>query len=158
MSTGTKAKKTPPDLIVFRDDGVVAPLTKGIGGKFVWLLPPLLRGLEYGGFIALTALVEPSAMPYCFALLAALCFHHYDTVYRVRHQRVEPPAWIGYIGGGWLVRLPVAGVLAALGALGPGLLVAAVVLGAVYVTESVVSWWRFTQPTSMYESEEDEQE
>lgn len=150
--------KTSPDLAIFRDDGPIAALTTGVRGKYTWLLPPLLRALEYGGFIALTAIVEPDAMPYCFAFLAALCFHHYDTVYRVRHQRLAPPAWIGWLGGGWLLRLPVAGVLAAFGLLGPGLLIGAIFYGAVFVTESVISWWRFTQPASMYETEEDEQE
>ena len=65
-------------------------------------------------------------MPLCFALLAVLAFHHYDTVYRLRHQRLAPPAWLRAAGGGWEGRVLVACVLALAGVLGPGLLVAAV--------------------------------
>lgn len=118
---------------------------RGHAGPFAWTIPPLLRGLEYAFLIRLTWLVEPDAMPLCFALLAALAFHHYDVVYRLRQQGAAPPAWRRAIGGGWEGRLVVASLLAALGALGPGMLVAAVALAAVYLTESVQSWSRFAR-------------
>ena len=114
-------------------------------GRFAWIVPPLLRLLEYAFLIRLTVLVDPDALPLCFALLCALAFHHYDTVYRLRQQGVAPPAWTRTIGGGWEGRLLMASALAALGALAPGMVVAAVVLGAIYVTESTVSWMRFAR-------------
>jgi hypothetical protein len=49
------------------------------------------------------------------------------------------------VGGGWEGRLLAACVLALAGVLGPGLLVAAPALGAVFVTETVVSWARFAR-------------
>ena len=129
-------------------------------GRFAWVVPPLLRVLEYAFLIRLTVLADPGAMPLCFALLSALAFHHYDAVYRLRQQGVAPPAWTRVIGGGWEGRLLVASALAALGALAPGMLVAAVVLGAVYVTESILSWMRFARATrpAVIDDEEAEDE
>ncbi len=114
-------------------------------GRFAWLVPPLLRLLEYAFLIRLTVLADPDALPLCFALLSALAFHHYDVVYRLRQQGSAPPAWIQAVGGGWEGRLIVGALLAALGALGPGMLVAAVALGAVYVGESTISWTRYSR-------------
>ena len=125
-------------------------------GRFAWIAPPLLRALEYGMLIKLTAMTAPDAMPLCYALLAVLAFHHYDNVYRLRHQRTSPPPWTRLVGGGWDGRLLVACALALGGVLEPGLIVAAVVLGPVFVAESVVSWLRFVgaeRPT-VYEDED----
>ena len=129
-------------------------------GRFSWIVPPLLRLLEYAFLIRLTVLADPDAMPLCFALLSALAFHHYDTVYRLRQQGVAPPAWTRAVGGGWEGRLVVAALLAALGVLAPGMLVAAVILGAVYVTESTLSWMRFARATrpAVIDDEEAEDE
>jgi hypothetical protein len=129
-------------------------------GRFAWIVPPLLRLLEYAFLIRLTVLADPDAMPLCFALLSALAFHHYDTVYRLRQQGVAPPAWTRAIGGGWEGRLVVGVLLAALGVLAPGMLVAAVILGAVYVTESTLSWMRFARATrpAVIDDEEAEDE
>lgn len=155
------------DLAVYRDNGPLASFVAGrIGShrtgrqaaRLGWLVPPLLRALEYGVLIALTLVFDPDALAACFALLSALAFHHYDIVYRLRHQRARPPRWVEYVGGGWELRLLIAGLLAAVGWLEVGMLVAAIALGAVYVAESVNSWRRFTQPATLYEDEEDEDE
>jgi hypothetical protein len=140
-------------LQLYRDDG---PLAAWIAGRaaaarepragahpLAWLVPPLLRLVEYGSLIALTAAADPDALPVCFALLGVLAFHHYDTVYRLRHQRVAPPSWVQAIGGGWEGRLLVASALALGGGLRYGLAAAAIGLGLVYVVESVRSWLRF---------------
>lgn len=155
------------DLAVYRDNGPLATFVAGRvaperagqkAARLSWLVPPLLRAHEYSVLIALTLIFEPDALGACFALLCALAFHHYDIVYRLRHQRTRPPRWIEYVGGGWEVRLLIVGLLAALGWLEAGMLVAAIALGAVYVAESVNSWRRFTQPATLYEDEEDEEE
>lgn len=114
-------------------------------GRLAWAVPPLLRLVEYAVLIRLTVLADRGAMPLCFAILGVLAFHHYDTVYRLRHQRVPPPAWVRAAGGGWDGRLIAAFALAALGALDAGLLVAAVGLGVVFVGESAISWLRFSR-------------
>lgn len=115
---------------------------RSLVGRLDWLVPPLLRTLEYCSIAAVTASVAPQAMPLCYALLAALAFHHYDTVYRLRHRRVPPPDWLRLVGGGWDVRLLVVAVLAAVGLLDYGLAIGAAVLGVLFVGESVAGWLR----------------
>jgi hypothetical protein len=129
-------------------------------GRFAWTVPPLLRALEYGLLIRLTAVADHHALPACYALLGVLAFHHYDTVYRLRHQRVAPPAWLGAAGGGWDGRLLVIYLLAAVGVLGAGLTVAAVALALLFGIESVTSWLRFGQterPRSYGEEDDDDE-
>lgn len=153
-------------LEAYRDDG---PLAAWVAGRaaaagdtgaearpLAWLAPPLVRLLEYGALIALTAVADADALPVCFAFLGVLAFHHYDTVYRLRHQRQAPPPWVRAVGGGWDGRLLVASALALGGGLRLGLLVAAVGLAVVYVTESVRSWLRFskTEGPALHEDED----
>jgi Family of unknown function (DUF5941) len=149
-------------LATYRDDGplarwVAGALPRGEGvGPLAWLVPPAVRTLEYGFLIALTALAEPEAMPICFAFLGVLAFHHYDTVYRLRHQDQAPPAWVQAAGGGWDGRMLAASVLAAVGALEIGLLVASVALALLYVSESASSWVRFLRARPHLSPEDDE--
>jgi hypothetical protein len=129
-------------------------------GRFAWLVSPVLRALEYGSLLGFAVLAGPSAVPLSFALVAVLTFHHYDTVYRLRHQGVAPPAWLSLAGGGWDGRILVGYLLLVTGTLRPGFIVLAVVLGVTYLVESIVSWARFSQPQrpSPYADEEDEDE
>lgn len=108
---------------------------------YAWLGPPLVRVLEYGGLIALTASVDRDALPACFAFLAAIAFHHYDAIYRPESSRGAAPRWVSALGG-WELRLAAAGILAATGVLETGLFVGAIVLGALYAGESAWSWRR----------------
>ena len=114
-------------------------------GRLAWAVPPMLRLAEYAFLIRLTALADPGAMPLGFAALGVLAFHHYDAVYRLRHQGVPAPAWTRAVGGGWEGRVLVAYALALAGALDVGLLVASAVLAVVYVAESTASWLRFSR-------------
>jgi hypothetical protein len=127
-------------------------------GRLGWLVPPLIRGLEYGTLIWLAACAAHAgiaggasgetqafagrAVAAAFLLLAVLAFRHYDTVYRLQYQKAAPPSWVGLVGGGWELRVLIALGLFLGGALAPGYLIAALVLGAIYVTESVLSWLR----------------
>jgi len=117
-------------------------------GRLSWLVPPVMRAVEYITLLRLATLVVASdrhAEALCFALVAVLAYHHYDTVYRLRQQRLVPPRWLRYAGGGWELRLFAAYGLAAAGGLGTGYVVAAAVLAVVYVVESAVSWVRFSR-------------
>jgi hypothetical protein len=135
-------------LQIYRDDG---PLARWAGRKLgaadehplAWIIPPLVRAVEYAYVIALTAFSEPEALPVCFAFLAVLAFHHYDTVYRLRQQQSVPPAWVQAVGGGWEGRIVMVSALALAGVLQVGLLVATVVLALIYLTESTRSWIRY---------------
>lgn len=105
-----------------------------------WLVPPLLRGGEYGIVAVLTLRAEPSALWLAYALLAAVAFHQYDIVYRLRHQRKAPPALIARFGGGWEGRTIIVTIAAVAGILAPTLAVLAVWCGALFVSESMRSW------------------
>lgn len=111
-------------------------------GRLDWLVPSLLRLGEYAALLRLTTLVAPDAVPACYALLAALAYHHYDVVYRLRDRGELPPRWLRWLGLGWEGRLLAAALLASLGVLATGLSVGALVLGVVYVTDGVLGWLR----------------
>lgn len=144
-------------LDLHRDDGpLAARLAATLGGEgargarkvLAWLAPPLLRAIEYTFLIALTAAVEPTALPQCFAFVTVLALHHYDVVYRVRYQETAPAPWVRAIGGGWDGRIVAAAILALAGWLGPGLALAAGVLALVYAGEATVSWARVARDPS----------
>jgi hypothetical protein len=126
-------------------------------GRLAWMLPPLLRALEYGVLIRITSLAEPGAMPACFAVLGVLAFHHYDTFYRLRQQGAPPPAWTRSATGGWDGRLLIAYLLGLAGGLGTGLAIAAALLALAFGTESVASWVRFAGASArtMYDDDQD---
>jgi hypothetical protein len=108
--------------------------------KSRWAQSPLVRATEYIALIWIAALEGPAAYPAAFALLGALTFRHYDLAYRPRHLGTEPAPWVNALSGGWDGRLVAGFVLLAAGALPAGFFIAAGVLGAVFVAESVAAW------------------
>lgn len=138
------------ELGIYRDDGPLADrLARALSARrapsaephaLAWLAPPLVRALEYGTLIGVTAIADPGALPACFALLVVLAFHHYDITHRMRQQGKAPPRWVRFVGGGWEGRIILAWLLALAGVLQAGLVVGAVVLGLLYVAESAWSW------------------
>jgi hypothetical protein len=122
-----------------------------------WAVPPALRVVEYSTVIWIAANAGDSSLPAAFAYLCVLAFRHYDLVYRLRHQGVAPPDWIGF--GGWDGRLFAVLVMYGVDLLPAGLFVVAGVLAVVLVTESAMSWIRFTRAAGqagLYDDEEDE--
>lgn len=116
---------------------------RGRGHALTWLVPPLLRALEYGFVLALTLRVDADAVPLCFAFLTVVALHHYDTVYRLSHARAGPPSWVEAAGGGWDGRILLSSVLALAGVLDLGLLAGAVGLALVWAGETAASWARY---------------
>ncbi|AQT75360.1 transferase [Streptomyces sp. fd1-xmd] len=89
---------------------VAAPLK----GALDWLIPPLFRAAEYVTVLALAAKADvPGALPAAFGLIAAVAYHHYDTVYRIRGGTGAPPHWLGRTIGGHEGRVLLTTVLAA---------------------------------------------
>jgi hypothetical protein len=122
-----------------------------------WAVPPALRLAEYSAVIWIAANAGASSLPGAFAYLSVLTFRLYDLVYRLRHQGVAPPDWLGF--GGWDGRLVLALILLLAGALPAGFFVAAAALAVVYVAESAASWRRFARvagQAGLYDDEEDE--
>ncbi len=67
-----------------------------LGSRLGWLVPPTYHAFEYGLAIALAAEVH-GAMPVAFVYLAAVMYHHYDVVYRIRDSAVVP-RWLTVAG------------------------------------------------------------
>ncbi|MFD3541022.1 DUF5941 domain-containing protein [Streptomyces sp. NPDC058662] len=89
---------------------VAAPLK----GALDWLVPPLFRAAEYTTVLILAAKADvPGALPAAFGLIAAVAYHHYDTVYRIRGGTGAPPHWLVRTIGGHEGRVLLTTVLAA---------------------------------------------
>ncbi|MEI5519408.1 DUF5941 domain-containing protein [Streptomyces brasiliscabiei] len=92
-----------------------AALTRPLKGPLDWLIPPLFRAAEYGTVLLLAAKAEVNgALPAAFGLVAAVAYHHYDTVYRIRGDAGAPPRWLVRAIGGHDGRTLLVTVLAAL--------------------------------------------
>jgi hypothetical protein len=123
-----------------------------------WAVPPLLRTGEYAGLLWIGAQGGEHSEPAALALICVLTFRHYDLVYRLRHQGVAPPEWIGNLALGWDGRLVLGYILLVADALPAGLYIAAGLFATAFVAESIAGWRRFgrgRQPVT-HEDEEDE--
>jgi hypothetical protein len=119
----------------------VPAMARPPAGRFGWLMPGVVRGLEYGLVVRVVAAVDSAAMPIAFGLLCAVALHHYDTVYRWRHTRRGPAAWVYRLGMGWDGRLILlAGIVLCTARLRAPLAISAVLLAAVFVAESAIGW------------------
>ncbi|MFE4533817.1 DUF5941 domain-containing protein [Streptomyces scopuliridis] len=95
VATAAFAPFDSPVLIL---GGLVYVLTSGfavarrMGGALDWLIPPVFRAAEYTTILVLAARADvPGALPAAFGLVAAVAYHHYDTVYRIRGGAGAPP-------------------------------------------------------------------
>jgi phosphatidylglycerophosphate synthase len=110
-----------------------------------WLVPPLLRAGEYGTALALAARSGvPHAVPAAFGLVAAVAYHHYDTVYRIRGGTGAPPRSLVRAIGGHEGRTLVVAVASAVFALDTGFTAVLAgltgVLAVVVLNESIRFW------------------
>lgn len=121
-----------------------AAVARPLKGALDWLVPPLFRIGEYTTIMVLAARADvPGALPAAFGLVAAVAYHHYDTVYRIRGGAGAPPRWLVTATGGHEGRVLVVTVLAAL--LPPSgftiaLTALAVVLALLVLIESIRFW------------------
>lgn len=116
------------------------PLT----GALDWLVPPFLRAAEYSTVLVLAARADVNgALPAAYGLVAAVAYHHYDTVYRIRGNAGAPPHWLVRVIGGHEGRtLAVAAAAAVLTAsqFTAALTVLAVAVALVVLAESIRFW------------------
>ncbi|MGW6510695.1 DUF5941 domain-containing protein, partial [Streptomyces niveus] len=110
-----------------------------------WLVPPVFRATEYGFLLVLAARADvPGALPAAFGLVAAVAYHHYDTVYRIRGGAGAPPRGLVRALGGHEGRTLLVAVLAALTTaetdLAPELTVIAVLVAVIALAESIRFW------------------
>ncbi len=83
------------------------------------------------------------ALPAAFGLVAAVAYHHYDTVYRIRGNAGAPPAWLVRAIGGHEGRTLLVCVLAAVLSAAQftvALTVLAVAVALVVLVESIRFW------------------
>ena len=130
--------------VVLATAGAVKPPKR----RIQWLTPPVLRACEYGFVAWLGWRAGLDALPASYALLSAMAFHHYDVVYRIRHQRVAPPTWLFRAGLGWDGRMIIVLVASLAGVFQEAAVVLAIWCGARFVVESVNSWVRIARDTN----------
>ncbi|MFE2099158.1 DUF5941 domain-containing protein [Streptomyces sp. NPDC059468] len=119
-------------------------LSRPLKGALDWLIPPLFRAAEYGTVLVLASDAGMNgALPAAFGLVAAVAYHHYDTVYRIRGNAGAPPAWLVRAIGGQEGRTVLVTVLAAVltaSQFKVALTVLAVVVALVVLIESIRFW------------------
>ncbi|MFF4627905.1 DUF5941 domain-containing protein [Streptomyces griseorubiginosus] len=124
--------------------GAGRALHRPLKGALDWLVPPLFRAAEYGTVLILAARADVNgALPAAFGLVAAVAYHHYDTVYRIRGNAGAPPAWLVRAVGGQEGRTLLVTVLAAAltaAQFTVALTVLAVAVALVVVLESIRFW------------------
>jgi phosphatidylglycerophosphate synthase len=119
-------------------------VSRPLKGALDWLIPPLFRAAEYGTVLILAAKADVNgALPAAFGLVAAVAYHHYDTVYRIRGNAGAPPAWLVRAIGGHEGRTLLVTVLAALltaSQFTVALTVLAVAVALLVLVESIRFW------------------
>jgi phosphatidylglycerophosphate synthase len=121
-----------------------AAVARPLKGALDWLVPPFFRAAEYGTVLILAAKSGVNGvLPAAFGLVAAVAYHHYDTVYRIRGSAGAPPAWLVRAIGGHEGRTLLVTVLAAVltaSQFKVALTVLAVVVALLVLVESIRFW------------------
>ncbi|GGW78620.1 hypothetical protein GCM10010503_65320 [Streptomyces lucensis JCM 4490] len=119
-------------------------VARPLKGALDWLVPPIFRAAEYGTVLALAVEAGVNgALPAAFGLVAAVAYHHYDTVYRIRGNAGAPPARLVRAIGGHEGRTLLVTVLAAVltaSQFKVALTVLAVAVALVVLVESIRFW------------------
>ncbi|MEV4195722.1 DUF5941 domain-containing protein, partial [Streptomyces toxytricini] len=121
-------------------------VARPLAGALDWLIPPVFRAAEYTTVLILAAKADaPGALPAAFGLVAAVAYHHYDTVYRIRGNAGAPPHWLVRTIGGHDGRVLLTAVLAAVLATRAAdfrfaLTALAVAVATVVLAESIRFW------------------
>ncbi|MFD7026688.1 DUF5941 domain-containing protein [Streptomyces sp. NPDC059917] len=123
-----------------------AAVARPLKGALDWLVPPVFRAAEYTTVLILAAKSDvPGALPAAFGLVAAVAYHHYDTVYRIRGGTGAPPHWLVRTTGGHegrvLLTTALATVLAERASDFPVALTALAVFVALVVLVESIRFW-----------------
>ncbi|KOV66524.1 transferase [Streptomyces sp. AS58] len=119
-------------------------VARPLKGALDWLVPPFFRAAEYGTVLLLAAESDVNGtLPAAFGLVAAVAYHHYDTVYRIRGNAGAPPHWLTRAIGGHEGRTLLVALLAVLltaAQFKVALTVLAVAVALVVLVESIRFW------------------
>ncbi|WP_141581040.1 DUF5941 domain-containing protein [Actinomadura sp. WMMA1423] len=110
-------------------------------GRLDWLVPPILRGIEYG-YLAVLGDARAVPAPLVYVLLTVLALHHYDAAYRTRQGR-RPPRWVRLAGLGWEGRMLFTALAGLLAPLPFAYAALAAYLGVLSGGESAATWARY---------------
>ncbi|MFF7362021.1 DUF5941 domain-containing protein [Streptomyces sp. NPDC008125] len=133
-------------------------VSRPLKGALDWLVPPFFRAAEYCTVLALAARSGvPHAVPAAFGLVAAVAYHHYDTVYRIRGGTGAPPQWLvrtvlGHEGRTLVVAL-FAAVLTTRSSFTTALTALAAAVALVVTVESIRFWVSSSAPAVHDEGE-----
>jgi hypothetical protein len=125
-------------------------------GRLDWLVPPVIRAIEYG-YLAVLGFAHGVSEPLIYVLIAVLAYHHYDTVYRTR-QKLWPQEWVFRAGLGWEGRMLVVAAAGFAGVLPFAYAALAAYLGVLFVVESVLTWTRTDRGSGVMVNLEEEEE
>lgn len=132
-------------------------VARPLKGSLDWLVPPVFRAAEYGTILAVAVRADaPGALPAAFGLVAAVAYHHYDTVYRIRGGSGAPPRLLVRLTAGHEGRTLVTTLLAALLTatdLTIALTAFAVAVALVVLVESIRFWVSSAAPAVHDEGE-----
>ena len=139
---------------------LLGAVSRGCSHEFslAWLVPPVMRGLEYGAMFGIAAATSPDTPDAAYALIAVVAFRHYDLVYRLKQRGEVPPAWVNRASGGWDGRLIVAVLLMLAGLLPAAMYVLAGVLAVLLIGESVHGWVQFARAGHRVTDVDDEED
>jgi hypothetical protein len=125
-------------------------------GRLDWLVPPMIRAIEYG-YLAVLGFAHGVSEPLIYVLIAVLAYHHYDTVYRTR-QKLWPQEWVFRAGLGWEGRMLIVAAAGFVGVLPFAYAALATYLGVLFVVESVLTWTRTDRGSGVMVNLEEEEE
>jgi hypothetical protein len=130
--------------------------THAHNGRLDWLVPPLIRAIEYG-YVAVLGFAFNVSSPLIYILIAVLAYHHYDTVYRTR-QKLWPQRWVFTAGLGWEGRMLILAAAGFVGVLPAAYIALAGYLGVLFGAESVRTWTKTGPGTGVMVNLEEEEE
>jgi len=112
------------------------------GPRWGWLVPPLLRALEYAVVAAAAALSGAGVGAVCYTYLLAVIWHHYDSAYRLRRGMAGASVFPMARFAGFEVRTAALALLAAAGATAFTVVAGtlAVVLAGLAVVQGWIMW------------------
>jgi hypothetical protein len=115
-----------------------------VRGRFGWLLPAIVRIIEYAFVTRTTVVVAEDLQWLAYTYLVVIAFHHTDSVARMRHAGRGPARWVYTAGLGYDGRMLTLAALALSGteAYRRGLPIMVALLAVVYVSECAISWLR----------------
>ncbi|MBO2462839.1 DUF5941 domain-containing protein [Actinomadura violacea] len=122
-------------------------------GRLDWLVPPIIRAIEYG-YLAVLGFAQGVSAPVVYVPAAVLALHHCDVAYRSR-RGVRPRGLALRAGLGWEGRMLWVAFAGLCGLLPLAYAALAAYLGVLFGGEGVATWARSRRGGLMVDWEEE---